>query len=435
MIKKVNYDLFPHKGKKDAKRHRDKVKDAIKKNIADIIAEEAIITKKGSKILKVPIKGMKSYKFIFDRGKGGGVGIGQGKGKSGDVIDGLGEKKVKGAGKEPGIDYFETEIDIEELIQMMLEDLGLPNLQQKDTKQIPVLKGFALDTIEKVGPMVRLDKKRTFKEAIKRSKLLIKQLAEETHKPIDECEMALSMAAGDFNKALEILKSGKIIFVDKKRIVFISDEDLRFRAVKEDFDQESNAVIFAIMDSSGSMHTMKKYLARSLFFWMIEFLRKIYKVVEIRFICHDIEAKLVGEEDFFKKGESGGTFGGSAYKLAKKLIDEEYNPAKWNIYVFHFSDGDDFWPETTVDLAEELINKGINMFGYAEIKTEEDTFSLFGDSDKNLLSLFCEKFDLEKLSTNIEIYVAKENFLFLGAVIRDKSDIWPVIQEFLNKNR
>lgn len=441
MIKKVDYDLFPHKGKKDAKRHRDKVKDAIKKNIADIIAEEPIITRKGKRTVKIPIRGLKSYKFIFDRGKGGGAGIGQGKGKPGDVIGRSGGKrgKGKGAGDEPGVDYFETEIDIEELIEMMLEDLGLPNLQKKGTQEILVPKGFVYDSVEKVGPIVRLDKKRTLKEAIKKNKIFIRRLVEETKKSYQECETAFLLAKGDYEKALEILKSKKnlIVNVDKKKI-FIFDEDLRFRTVKEDFDQESNAVVFAMIDSSGSMYAMKKYLARSLFFWLVEFLRKIYKKVEIRFISHDFGAKLVEEEDFFRKGESGGTFCGSAYELAKKLIEKEYDPKRWNIYAFHFSDGDDFYPQRSTDLLKDLIEMGINMFGYAEIKPESgDSLSLFGASP-TLLSLFCSRFHLEKdEGTEVEIYTnsKKERYLFLASVIHGKTDLWPVIKEFLDKNK
>ncbi len=91
-----------------------------------------------------------------------------------------------------------------------------------------------------------------------------------------------------------------------------------------------------MMDVSGSMGTMKKYLARSFYFWMTSFLRVIYKRVEIRFIAHTTEARLVDEYDFLHRGESGGTSCHSAYELATDLIDTEYPTSQWNVYPFPF---------------------------------------------------------------------------------------------------
>ena len=90
------------------------------------------------------------------------------------------------------------------------------------------------------------------------------------------------------------------------------------------------------------MDVTKKYFARSFFFWMVSFLRTLYEHVEIRFIAHTTEAKLVDEQEFFHKGESGGTSCASAYELAVKLIDTEYPTSRWNVYPFHFSDGEDW---------------------------------------------------------------------------------------------
>ena len=128
-----------------------------------------------------------------------------------------------------------------------------------------------------------------------------------------------------------------------------------------------------MMDVSGSMGTMKKYLARSFYFWMTSFLRVIYKRVEIRFIAHTTEARLVDEYEFLHRGESGGTSCHSAYELATDLIDTEYPTSKWNVYPFHFSDGEDWDVDRTVKSLEKMLDRGVATFGYGEIQTEHSS--------------------------------------------------------------
>jgi uncharacterized sporulation protein YeaH/YhbH (DUF444 family) len=116
------------------------------------------------------------------------------------------------------------------------------------------------------------------------------------------------------------------------------------------------------------MGSFEKYIARSFFFWMTRFLRSKYENVEIVFIAHHTEAKVVSEEEFFTKGESGGTICSSAYQAALELIDQRYPPAHYNIYPFHFSDGDNLTSdnERCVRLIAQLIER-CNMFGYGEV--------------------------------------------------------------------
>ena len=109
-----------------------------------------------------------------------------------------------------------------------------------------------------------------------------------------------------------------------------------------DTRKESNAVVICIMDTSGSMDTMKKYLARSFFFLLYQFICTKYRNVEIVFIAHHTEAHEVTEEEFFHKGESGGTFISSGYTKALDIIEQRYHPSLWNVYAFHCSDGDNF---------------------------------------------------------------------------------------------
>ena len=124
----------------------------------------------------------------------------------------------------------------------------------------------------------------------------------------------------------------------------------------DDARGESNAVVICIMDTSGSMDTMKKYLARSFFFLLYQFICDPLRNVEIVFIAHHTEANEVTEEEFFHKGESGGTLISSGYQKALEIITERYHPSLWNVYAFHCSDGDNFDSDNPAALkaAEEL---------------------------------------------------------------------------------
>ncbi|MGA1869302.1 MAG: YeaH/YhbH family protein [bacterium] len=440
-IKEQDWTLS-QRGLKDAARHREKIKESIRENIADIISDEAIITKKRGKIIKVPVRGIKSYRFIYGGERNNAAGIGQGKGKKGDII-GRQQKKGKPgeAGDQPGIDYLETEIDIDELIEMMMEDLGLPNLRKKEVAQIVIPKGWTFENIEKVGLKPHLDKKRTIKEAIKRTESFIFKLQSETGAREDECRKALYDARGDYAKAKEIIeqmqqkkeegRSDDTSF--SKRSPFIFNDDLRYRVLKEDVEYRSNAVVLAMMDISGSMGIMKKYIARSFFFWMVEFLKHLYKKVDIRFIAHTTEAKLVDEHEFFYKGESGGTFCSSAYELAIDLVDAEYQPSMWNIYPFHFSDGEDWDTSKTVLLAKKLMLKGINMLGYGEIQVDSYTSA-------QLMNAFIGGVPLERIYvpglSNFDAWQSKNReYPFLGVIIKEKSHVYPAIKELLRKER
>jgi hypothetical protein len=198
---------------------------------------------------------------------------------------------------------------------------------------------------------------------------------------------------------------------------------------------QSNAVVIAMMDVSGSMTVMKKYIARSLLFWMVEFLGTIYTKVEIRFIIHHTSARLVPEEEFFHTGESGGTRCASAYQLTNSLIDSQYPTNRWNVYAFHFSDGEDFAPQDSTQELRKLIDKGINMFGYGEIHVDESYRSY-----TNLLPTFKESFPIkeEKISFDedtLDVCSGTGDFPFFGVIIEDRKQIWPALKEFLKKNR
>ncbi len=321
------WDLY-NKGKADQARHKQKLTDAIKKNLKDIISHESVITAPEGKKFKVKVlEGLDNPHFIFDRKKQKGVGSGQG--KPGDVIGkDQGQGSGPGAGDQPGVDYIETDVSLEELAAMAFEDLGLPYLENRRYQELES-EDIQYTDIRKSGPFANLEKKRTIKENIKRN-----------------------AARGDPH------------FRD------ISMDDLRYRTWDKSVQRQSNAVIFAMMDVSGSMGEQEKQVARTFYWWMTRFLRTKYNNVDIVFISHHTEAKEVSEDEFFNKGESGGTKCSSAYKLALDISDDRYNQKDWNIYPFHFSDGDN-WGDDNKACVESMMEllKRSNQVGYGEIRT------------------------------------------------------------------
>ena len=155
----------------DRLRHRQKIRESIRENIADIIAEESIIGKNRDKIIKVPIRGIREYKFIYGDNTPG-VGQGDGNSQPGQVVgksqqDGQGQGTEK-AGDKAGVDYYETDVTLEELIDIMFEDLDLPDLERKALRQIEALRTAKRKGYRQVGIRVRLDKRRTVRERVKR---------------------------------------------------------------------------------------------------------------------------------------------------------------------------------------------------------------------------------------------------------------------------
>jgi len=368
---------------RDRARHRQKIRDNIRDNIADIIAEESIIGREKDRIIKVPIRSVKEYRFIYGDNTPG-VGQGQGNSKPGDVVQkgDPGQPNAAGeAGDQPGVDAFETDVTLDELIEIMFEDLQLPDLQRKALRKIESDKAFKRQGVRKQGIRARLDKRRTARNRIKRLNAVRRLRGEE--------------------------------FDEEKRFPFHED-DMRYFYVTNDTKETSNAVVICIMDTSGSMGTVKKYLARSFYFLLYQFIRMKYQEVEIVFIAHHTEAKEVTEDEFFHKVESGGTYISSGYEKALQVIEERYHPSLWNIYAFHCSDGDNFYSDNdkALDLAKSLCDT-CNLFGYGEIKPSGSAYY-----SGSMMEVFSG--------------IDKKNFLAL--TIEKKEDLWRVFRSFMLKD-
>lgn len=384
----------------DRLRHREKVRESIRENIADIIAEESIIGKDKDKVIKVPLRGIKEYRFIYGD-NAPGVGQGDGEARPGQVVGKTGkEGQGKGdgqAGDRPGVDYYETDVTLEELIEIMFEDLELPNLERRTLREIPSDRSSKRKGYRHVGIRVRLDKRRTARQRVMRMLATRKnQIAQATQAPA-----APTAGAPDGG--------------DRERRFPFHQDDLRYKHLEQDIREDSNAVVICVMDTSGSMDTMKKYLARSFFFLLYQFISTRYRNVEIVFIAHHTEANEVTEEEFFHKGESGGTFISSGYQKALDIIAERYHPSLWNVYAFHCSDGDNFDSDNPAALraAKELAEL-CNLFGYGEIKPLGSRYY-----ESSMLNVF-RRLDAPN---------------FQAVLIERKEDIWPSFKAFLSKDR
>ena len=368
----------------DRARHRHKVRQAIRENIGDVVAEEAIIGRSGDRMVKVPIRGIREYRFVYGKNQ---PGVGTGEGDT-EVGQSVGQGDQSGAGKgqggnEPGQDYYETEISLEELIDIMFEDLQLPDLERKKFRLVPSEHALQRKGFRRAGIRVHLDKKRTALQRIRRQ---------------------IAQGQGDPGHSDD----------PEQRFPF-RKEDMIYRRLMPDTRPQSNAVVICMMDTSGSMDTTKKYLARSFFFLLYQFVRSRYAEVEIVFIAHHAAAAEVTEDEFFHKGESGGTVISSAYQKCLEVINERYHPSLWNIYAFHCSDGDNFPGDNdrTVQAAEAICEVA-NLFGYGEIKPPGR-----GIFESSMLETFGR--------------INADGFHAL--TIHGKDDIWPGLKAFLQKDR
>jgi uncharacterized protein len=270
----------------------------------------------------------------------------------------------------------------------MFEDLELPDMERKILKEALSERVAKRLGYRKQGVRAHLDRKRTAKQRIKR------QIARGVT-PASKLDQEAAFGPPErfpFNKA-----------------------DLTYRRLRVDTREESNAVVICIMDTSGSMDRLKKYLARSFFFLLFQFVCTKYQNTELVFVGHHTQAKEVTEDEFFHKGESGGTLISSGYKKALEIIQNRYHPTHWNIYAFHCSDGDNFDSDNAeaMKAARELCDT-CNLFGYGEIKP--------------MGSHYYESSMIERFKK-----LAADNFQ--SVLIERREDIWPAFKAFMSKDR
>ena len=361
----------------DLNRFRQIIKGKIKENLRKYISNGEMIGRRGRDLISIPLPQIDLPRFRFgDNGRGG---AGQGDGEPGTPLGGEeGEEGMGSAGNEPGHHLREVELTLEELAEILGEELELPNIEPRGKKEI-VTEKDRYTGISRVGPESLRHFKRTFREALKRQ-----------------------IITGQFN-------------MQRPQIIPIRD-DFRYRSWKTTTQPQTNAVIIYMMDVSGSMWDEQKQIVRLETFWIDTWLRYQYKGLVTRYIIHDAQAQEVDRETFFSVRENGGTVISTAYELCQRIIEEDYPADEWNIYAFHFSDGDNWSREDNKLCADILTNHllpKVNLFGYGQVESTYGSGEFIDFLDEN---------------------VTETDNLILS-YIPDKESIYDSIKEFLGKGK
>jgi sporulation protein YhbH len=363
----------------DHSRFKSIVRGKIRQNLRRYISQGELMGKQGKDVVSIPIPQIDIPRFRYsDRQQGG---VGQGDGEPGDPVgggqDGEGDGQGK-AGQDAGQHVLEVDVTLDELAEILGEELALPKIENRGKSKLVDQKDRYVG-VRRVGPNSLRHFKRTYKQALRR------QISMGTYDP-------------------------------KRPVVIPTREDLRFRSWKTEEEPVANAVILYMMDVSGSMGDEQKEIVRIESFWIDAWLKKQYKGLETRYIIHDAVAREVDRDTFFRTRESGGTMISSAYKLAAQIVDADYPVAEWNIYPFHFSDGDNWSVDDTLLCIELLKTKLLpvsNVFCYGQVESPYGSGQFIKDLREHL---------------------GKDDRV-ITSEIRDRDAIVESIKEFLGKGR
>lgn len=291
----------------------------IRKNIRGYITRGDIIRmpKGGKALIPMPSR-ITLPRFRF---KNQDDGVGQGDGDEGGNV---GDGSINPEDREHGI-----EVTVPELLDILAKDLVLPNLEPKQNKNLEDFK-LKYDTRRNVGPRSLVHKRETLKRAIVRSNV-----------------------------------GGKF---DPNKLV-IEPRDFRYRSFHKIPEPHTQAVVFFLMDISGSLSDVAQEIIRIECFWIEQWIEKFYPKTTIRFCAHDSLAAEVSREDFYTLQSGGGTRFKPTYEFVDLLIIKDYPLEAWNIYLFHWTDGDGLDTDliqSAVFLRDVLAPK-LNLFGYEQI--------------------------------------------------------------------
>ena len=380
-MSKVNKELsdiwkLRQRGKQDSERHKELLKKAIKEKGKHIISEYNIVTSDGSKKVKVPIKVLEPYKLKWgpsNKSDGTGQGLDGKPGQKYRIGKGKPEQGSGGeGGNESGEILFESEITIDELVDHLIKELNLPWMEPKSSSEIEV-DNEELVSREKKGIWPNVDMRKTIVQNLKRN------------------AASGTPYVGNFKK-----------------------DDLIYKNWEEQKEYESQAAVYIMMDISGSMTKERQKVAKTFYFWMIQFLKRRYKRIKIHCIAHDTKATFVSEEEFFKISDAGGTLCSSAFAAAYEHMSVHYDPVAWNVYAMEFSDGDN-WGDDNIKCVE-IIKKMLpycSMIGYGEIVEDE---SASWTSRGLLSSLIKTSFEDDKRVISVDV--------------KNEDAVFPALQSF-----
>ncbi len=348
----------------------------MRENLRKYVTHGEMIGRKGRETVSIPVPDIQIPRFRH--GKKGSGGAGQGEGEVGQSLGPGQENDGQGqAGSEKGQHIREVEVSLEELASMLGEELELPRIVPKGTDVLSSQKD-RYNSIRQTGPDSLRHFKRTYKQALKRQ-----------------------IATGEYDQ--------------KNPVIIPNRDDTRYKSWTTISEPEANAAILYIMDVSGSMGDEQKEIVRTEAFWIDTWLSSQYQGIQKRYIVHDAVAYEVDEDTFFRVRESGGTRISSAYEKCQQVLTREFPVNDWNIYIFQFSDGDNWGDDNR--LCQQLLTESLlpvcNLFCYGQVE------SLYG-SGEFLRELRRLEPDWEKLSLSL---------------IENKQAIYRSIKEFLGKGK
>lgn len=333
--------------RKDHHRFREIVKGKVKEDLKKYVSQGEMIGKRENEYVKIPLPKIDIPNFRYGAKQQGGVG--QGEGQPGQDVGDPGEGGQGAAGEAPGEHLVEVELTMEELADILGEKLALPNIEPKGAKNIESLK-TKFTGLAPVGPEGLRHFKSSYKKALKRM-----------------------VGSGTYDA--------------EEPLVLPIRRDMQYKSFKKVEKPQTQAVVIYMMDVSGSMGDEQKEIVRLESFWINTWLKKHYKGLETRFIIHDAAAKEVNEDTFFRTSESGGTLISSAYKLCKEIIEKDYPIDEWNIYPFHFSDGDNWSTDDTklcIQMLKDFFLPNCNVFSYGQVESKYGSGQFLKDLQKEI---------------------------------------------------
>jgi len=393
----------------------------IKKAVSDAVSKRSITDIESGENVSIPRKDLGEP--TIRHGSGGKRNIvspGNDRFTSGDKVarpsGGGGGAGGNGQASDSGegMDEFVFQITQDEFLEFLFDDLELPNLIKRQLAGIETFKTVRAGIVSDGMPS-RLNVVRSLRQATGRRIALgaaarkrLRLLTEEYNKLIEQ-----DSVLKDHAHISEIEEKMLKIKRKLKRIPFIDDIDLRYNNHVKIPQPSSQAVMFCLMDVSGSMNQAMKDMAKRFFILLYMFLKRNYDKIEVVFIRHHTSAKEVDEEEFFYSRETGGTIVSSALKMMDEIITDRYSPAEWNIYGAQASDGDNWNDDSPIcrKILVEKILPLVQYYSYVEINPRRH----------------------QALWREYEAIQAEHGDFFAMQQISDPGDIYPVFRELFQK--
>jgi hypothetical protein len=395
------------------RRAKAQVQGAVKKSSQDRDITDVL---EGGEV-SIPLDGMNEPRFRREGGTRDMVLPGNKKFVEGDVLPRSGEgrgRKASDPGEGDSEDAFRFVLSRDEFVDLFLDDLDLPDLAKRKLAEAES-EGLRRAGYSTSGSPANISVSRTVRLALAR------RVALRRPRPETIAQLEAELADCDEARRVELMAEIETLKAKIRRIPFIDPIDIRFRRFETVPKLVAQAVMFCLMDVSGSMSEHMKDLAKRFYMLLYVFLTRRYRHVEIVFIRHTDRAEEVDEDTFFHGPASGGTLVSSALEAMHEIARSRFRPADWNIYAAQASDGDNSTSDS--DAVSRLLTEKIlpvsQFFAYLEV--DETSGSTFDMPDSALWTLY------QRLRTDGAPLSMRK--------VSDRSQIFPVFHDLFQRRR